>query len=98
MELLVDNLWNTYVTPKMLVMFLDITSTCWVIAWDVYASHRDAKLLAALRRKYPMLIILFVPATCTSRLQPLNVGFNFDFKSIITCWPAPGCRSRLRNN
>jgi hypothetical protein len=84
MELLVDNLWNTYVKPKMLSMFLDITTTRWVITWDVYTSHRDSKLLAALQLKYPMLIILFVPASCTSHLQPLDVGFNFDFKAIIT--------------
>jgi hypothetical protein len=84
MELLVDNLWNTYVKPKMIAMYMDVTTSYWAIAWDVYTSHRDPGLLARLRKKYPRLIILFVPATCTSELQPLDVGFNYDFKAFIT--------------
>ena len=42
------------------------------------------KLLSFLRETYPGLIILFVPASTTSELQPLDKGFNFPFKSMIT--------------
>ena len=84
MELLVDDLWRKHVKPKMEAMSLNSATTYWVLLWDVYSSHRDAALLASLKRKYPYLIILFVPASCTSALQPLDVGFNSDFKAIIT--------------
>lgn len=84
MELLVDNLWNKYVKPKMQALGMNILTTPWCITWDVYSSHRDQTLLDRLAKKYPYLIILFIPATCTSMLQPLDVGFNYDFKSIIT--------------
>ena len=84
MELLVDNLWNGYVKPKMIELGLDLMQTRWCITWDVYTSHRDHGLLARLQTKYPTLLILFIPASCTSALQPLDIGFNFDFKAIIT--------------
>jgi hypothetical protein len=51
---------------------------------DVCSSHRDATLPANLKRKYPNLFFLFVPANCTPKLQPLDVGFNSTWKSLIT--------------
>jgi len=102
MELLVDNLWNNHVKPKMLERYMDVANTYWAIAWDVYTSHRDQGLLARLRQKYPKLIILFVPASCTSELQPLDVGFNYDFKAFITAlacaWLSTQVTKQLEEN
>ncbi len=52
--------------------------------WDVYSSHRDSALLAKLKQKYPNLLIVFVPSSCTSELQPLDVEFNGPWKCCIT--------------
>lgn len=102
MELLVDNLFNNHVKPKMLERYMDVANTYWAIAWDVYTSHRDQGLLARLRQKYPKLIILFVPASCTSELQPLDVGFNYDFKAFITAlscaWLSTQVTKQLEEN
>ena len=84
MELLVDGLWKNHVKPLMEQLGLNPAKQAWLILWDVYSSHRDATLLANLKRKYPALIILFVPASCTPKLQPLDVGFNSSWKSLIT--------------
>ena len=55
-----------------------------VILWDVYHAHRDKEILEKLKAKYPNLIVLFVPASCTSQLQPLDVYFNQPWKGMVT--------------
>ena len=50
----------------------------------MYSSHRDAALLARLKATYPRLLILFIPASCTSELQALDVGFNGPWKGWTT--------------
>jgi hypothetical protein len=99
MELLVDGLWERHVKPLMLRMGMDVLKQAWIILWDVYSSHRDRTLLDNLKKKYPNLIILFVPANCTPKLQPLDVGFNSSWKSLITgfacAWLAAGVAAQL---
>ena len=82
-EELVDDLYKSYVLPKMMEKMLDPLVTCWLLLWDVHWSHRDADLISRLKTKYPTLVIMFVPACCTSLLQPLDVSFNSQFKQII---------------
>ena len=36
-----------------------------------------------LQTKYPTLIILYIPANCTSEIQPLDVDFNGPFKKMV---------------
>ena len=40
-------------------------------------------MIEALKKKYPTLLILFVPASCTGVLQPLDVDFNMPFKTVV---------------
>lgn len=36
-----------------------------IIIWDVYCRHRDGDLLKWIRKEFPFIIILFVPANMT---------------------------------
>jgi hypothetical protein len=55
-----------------------------LLIWDVYCRHRDHDLLQDfLPAHCPNFIILFVPANMTELAQPLDVGFNFQFKNAI---------------
>ena len=79
-EAAIYDLYLTYVVPKCRSLNIDPLATYWMVAWDVFSSHRNAALLA----KYPRLLILFVPASCTSELQALDVEFNGPWKGWIT--------------
>ena len=81
---LVESLHQDYVLPTMSRLGLDKDTQGWVLLWDVYSSHRDAAVLLTLKENYPTLIILFVPASTTSELQPLDKGFNHPWKTEIT--------------
>ena len=53
----------------------------WVLLWVCYSVHHSGPVLEVLKSKYPNLILLFVPASCTAELQPLDLSYNFVFKS-----------------
>ena len=93
------HLYLTYIVPKCRSLNIDPLAAYWMVCWDVYSSHRDAALLARLKAKYPRLLISFVPASCTSELQALDVGFNGPFKGWITHfankWLAADIRRQL---
>ena len=55
----------------------------WILLLDVYISHINPKLIATLKEKYPGLLMLCVPPSCTSELQPLDVLFNGPFKAYL---------------
>eukprot|EP00731_Ephydatia_muelleri_P002885 Em0001g2885a len=74
-------LHTTNVIPKMKEQGLDPKTQKWVLLWDCYSVHRSDPVLEALKTKYTNLVILFVPASCTAELQPLDLSFNFVFKS-----------------
>jgi hypothetical protein len=73
-----------------------------MILWDVYSSHRDEELLKSLKQKYPYLLIMFVPASCTGELQPLDVGVNGPWKRLVTkfagAWLADHVKQQLDLN
>jgi hypothetical protein len=46
--------------------------------FDVFAAHRGDDLLEKLRQNN--IHVVFVPASCTDRLQPLDLGINAPFK------------------
>ena len=62
-------------------------------------SQSSREMLARLRTKYDNLLILFVPANCTSELQPLDVSFNAPFKRLMrssaVSWLADVVAARL---
>ena len=92
---LVRGLYNSYVEPTMLRMQLDPTQQKWILLWDVYTTHRDATVLESLKREFPNLILFYVPASCTSELQPLDKGFNHPWKSMITQQAAKWIQSNV---
>ena len=47
-----------------------------VLKWDVYAVHREERTMEWIKNKFPWILLLFVPARCTSKLQELDVGVN----------------------
>ena len=51
-----------------------------VLILDVYSAHRDAGLMEWVKATHAMLILLFVPASFTPFLQPLDVACNNVFK------------------
>jgi hypothetical protein len=49
--------------------------------FDVFAAHRCKEVLAKLQSNH--IHQIFVPASCTGELQPLDVGINGDFKQLM---------------
>lgn len=49
--------------------------------FDVYKAHQDNELLIYMEEK--VIKVVFVPAVCTDRLQPLDVQINGKFKSLL---------------
>ena len=77
------DLWAQHVLPLMKEKGLDPETQKWVLLWDCYSVHRCESLLAKLKGLYKNLIVLFVPASCTSQLQPPDLTFNAVFKCIL---------------
>ena len=67
----------------MIELGIDPKIQKWVLLWDCYSVHCSDPVLEALKTKYTNLVILFVPASYTAELQPLDLSFNFVFKSGI---------------
>jgi hypothetical protein len=80
---LITDIYDSTVEPYFRLYGRPDGKNYWVVVLDVYWSHRDPILLKELRKKYPYLIILFVPASCTPELQPLDVDFNGAWKQFI---------------
>ena len=95
-EAAVDDIYLSYVVPKCLALGIIPSETYWLIEWDVYSSHRGEEILARLKAKYPRLIIIFIPASCTGELQPLDVGFNGPWKCLITKFAAQWLSMNIR--
>jgi hypothetical protein len=60
-----------------------ITSLIWQMAlaiFDVFKAHRSDKLLAL--HKKSRIAVVFVPASCTDKLQPLDQRINKKYKQI----------------
>jgi hypothetical protein len=79
-----------------------------VVMWDVCTEHKDACwflgtwLARWMPEHCPHIIMLFVPANLTGVGQPLDIGFNFEFKDGITSrrnlWIACARRRRAKKN
>ena len=52
---------------------------------DCYSVHISADFLTWAKRTYPNLILLFIPATFTAWLQPLDISFDWVFKAFLCC-------------
>ena len=101
-EALIDRLFQIHIAQFMLAWTTRATLVdspassslqphlpCRLLLLDVHSSNRDKDMFARLRLRYPILLILFVPANCTSLLQPLDVNFNGPIKRHIKALAAP---------
>jgi hypothetical protein len=52
-----------------------------VLQWDVYAVHREKQTRDWIKEEYPWILLLFVPASTTPKLQELDVGCNSQIQS-----------------
>ena len=63
---------------------LDAEKQILILLWDVYSVHIERYLLDEwMKENVPCILILFVPANMTELCQPLDVGFNFEFKRAV---------------
>jgi hypothetical protein len=54
------------------------------VLWDVYTEHKDAWLLDTWMPENCLhIVLIFVPANSTEFGQPLDIGFNFEYKDGI---------------
>ena len=56
----------------------------WISLWDVHYVHRVDSILEWVADIYPSCILLYLPASCTSMPQPLDVAVNSVLKRLIT--------------
>jgi hypothetical protein len=83
MEAIIDDTYNAKIKAQDADRHPREGPTPWMMIWDVYCSHIDAKLLKSLKAKYPGLHILYIPPNCTSALQPLDVLYNGQLKCFL---------------
>ena len=73
----------------------------WILLWDVYYVHRLDSILEWVADTYPNCILLYVPASCTSMLQSLDVAVNSVLKRLITsffaAWLAVEAKKQFEN-
>jgi hypothetical protein len=70
-----------------------------LLLWDVYAPHRTQHILKLLQDNN--ILVIFVPACCTSELQPLDLTVNALFKrkqkELFTEWYADEIGKQIEN-
>ena len=64
MQLYITHLMETYFLPMREKLKLPVNQM-FVLILDVYSAHRDSGFMAWVTSTYPMLILLFVPASFT---------------------------------
>jgi hypothetical protein len=86
-EQLIDDIYDTYakdeIARQAALQQKSVDDIYWCLLLDVHWTNRDSGMIASLKVKYPTLIILYIPANCTGRLQPLDVDFNMPFKRYL---------------
>jgi hypothetical protein len=83
MKAMITQLMTKYFTPKREELGLPPDQHM-VLMMDVYSAHRDKELLKWVKATFPFLILLFVPASFTPFLQPLDVAVNAKLKQLIS--------------
>ena len=59
-----------------------------ILLLDCWSVHRGAPFRTWLAVEYPYMKLLFVPAGCTSKLQPCDVALQKPFKQgALGAWP-----------
>lgn len=98
--LLVTTLWQDHVKPSMEAVQMDISNSYWILILDCYSVHICQEFLQWAKSEFPLLILLFIPATLTAWLQPLDISFNGPFKlflrNVSGMWLAGHIEQQLR--
>jgi hypothetical protein len=76
----VDAVLMPFFAKQKQTLGLDETQKSLLIL-DVFASHRTPEFLQKLQESN--ICVVFIPPGCTGELQPLDVGFNNDFKQAM---------------
>ena len=70
-----------------------------VLLLDVWSVHTSEEFRLWLRQKHPRIHLVYVPANCTSKLQPADVALQRPFKSHIrnqfTTWAASKLKEQI---
>ncbi len=75
MQLLVSNIIAPYFEEQKKNLGLPASQKCiWQI--DVWSVHRSAAFRTWMKKKFPWIILHYVPAGCTGIFQPSDVGFQ----------------------
>ena len=62
----------------------DPSTTKGIIHFDAYPVHTADKFRQWLKEFYPMLLLVYVPAKCTSKMQIAEVAYNRTLKAVFT--------------
>ena len=93
----VESIIIPYVTSTRLAFDLPEDQPALAV-FDVFAAHRCASVLEMLKSNH--IHQVFVPASCTGELQPLDVGINDQFKALLkqefSRWYASEVQQALR--
>ena len=76
-ELYIKSILVPYFNNQKQLLGLPDNQKC-LLLWDVYAPHRTEHILKVLQENN--ILVIFVPACCTSELQPLDLSVNAIFK------------------
>jgi hypothetical protein len=77
---LINNVLVPYITKVKTQLGKPVNSKSLLI-WDVYKSHRTHTVLKTLEKHH--ICVVFIPACCTSELQPLDLVINRVFKHLM---------------
>ena len=77
----VQDLFDNHVVPTIKQQGGDDENQKWMLLYDCYIVHRSHDVLCELKTRFPTLIVLFVPDSCTGELQPLDLAFFCILKS-----------------
>jgi hypothetical protein len=51
-----------------------------IIVLDCWSVHKSAEFRGFVKKKYPNLLLVYIPPNCTSKLQVADVALNYSFK------------------
>ena len=73
------------VVPSLTLLFagMDIATSYWILVLDCYSVHICEEFLTWAKSEFPLLGLLYIPATLTAWLQPLDTSFNGPFKIFL---------------